>query len=327
MLEIRDGFFPFFRSFRIRCKGKTRNNMDAVSLEKVTKRYDSFDAVSSLTMGIREGAVFGLLGPNGAGKTTTLRMIVRILIPDEGSVRVLGQPLSEDTQDLIGYLPEERGLYRQMRVLEILRFLGALKGLSEDEAERRAGEWLERLGLASRVNDEVNNLSRGMQQKVQFIASILHQPPLVILDEPFTGLDPVNAAVIKDVMLELRSRGTTIILSTHRMEQVEQMCDSICLMNKGQKLLDGDLKAIKRSYGNNTVRMQFVGDAGFMELPEIVERVNSYGEMMDITLRPGADAQQILKSAVERGVEVRRFELIEPPLNDIFIEKVSERNA
>jgi ABC-2 type transport system ATP-binding protein len=301
--------------------------MEAVSLDKVTKRYDSFDAVSSLTMEIKEGAVFGLLGPNGAGKTTTLRMIVRILIPDQGSVRVLGRPLSERTQELIGYLPEERGLYRQMRLLEILRFLGALKGLPEAESERRARIWLDRLGLADRMNDEVHNLSRGNQQKIQFIAAIIHRPPLVILDEPFTGLDPVNAAVIKDVMLELRNQGATIILSTHRMDQVEQMCDSICLMNKGQKLLDGDLKAIKKSYGNNTVRMEFAGDPDFMQLPDIIERTNHYGEMVDITLRPGADAQQILKSAVERGVEVRRFELIEPPLNDIFIEKVSERDA
>ncbi len=301
--------------------------MDAVSLEKVTKRYDSFDAVSSLSMDIKEGAVFGLLGPNGAGKTTTLRMIVRILIPDEGVVRVLGKPLSEQTQELIGYLPEERGLYRHMRLLEILRFLGALKGLPEAEAERRARIWLDRLGLGDRINDEIHNLSRGMQQKVQFIAAVIHRPPLVILDEPFTGLDPVNAAVIKDVMLELRSQGATIILSTHRMDQVEQMCDSICLMNKGQKLLDGDLKAIKRSYGNNTVRMEFEGDPAFLQLPNIIERVNSYGEMVDITLRPGGDAQQILKSAVERGVQVRRFELIEPPLNDIFIQKVSERHA
>ncbi|MGA8182620.1 MAG: ATP-binding cassette domain-containing protein [Terriglobia bacterium] len=301
--------------------------MDAVSLEKVTKRYDSFDAVSSLSMEIKEGAVFGLLGPNGAGKTTTLRMIVRILIPDEGSVRVLGQPLSERTQELIGYLPEERGLYRHMRLLEILRFLGALKGLPEAEAERRARLWLERLGLSDRMNDEVHNLSRGMQQKVQFIAAVIHRPPLVILDEPFTGLDPVNAAVIKDVMLELRKQGATIILSTHRMEQVEQMCDSICLMNKGQKLLAGDLKVIKRSYGNNTVRMEFAGDPVFLQLPGIIERTTSYGEMVDITLRPGGDAQQILKSAVERGVQVRRFELIEPPLNDIFIQKISERHA
>jgi ABC-2 type transport system ATP-binding protein len=301
--------------------------MDAVSLENVKKRYDSFDAVSSLTMEIKEGAVFGLLGPNGAGKTTTLRMIVHILIPDEGSIRVLGKPLSERTQELIGYLPEERGLYRHMRLLEILRFLGALKGLAESEAERRAHIWLERLGLGDRANDEVHNLSRGMQQKIQFIAAVIHRPPLVILDEPFTGLDPVNAAIIKDVMLELRKQGATIILSTHRMDQVEQMCDSICLMNKGQKLLDGDLKAIKKSYGNNTVRMEFVGDPDFLHIPDVIERTNSYGEMVDITLRPGGDAQRILKSAVERGIQVRRFELIEPPLNDIFIQKVSERDA
>jgi len=301
--------------------------MDAVTLEQVTKRYDSFDAVSSLSFGIKEGSVFGLLGPNGAGKTTTLRMIVHILLPDEGSVRVFGHPLSERAQDLIGYLPEERGLYRRMRVLEVLRFLGALKGLPEAEAERRAIEWLERLGLANRMNDEVNDLSRGMQQKIQFIAAIIHKPPLVILDEPFTGLDPVNAQVVKDVMLELRKDGATIILSTHRMDQVEQMCDSICLMNKGHKILDGDLKAIKKSYGTNTVRVEFVGNPAFIQLPDVVERVNSFGEMVELRLRPGADAQQILRSAVDHRVEIRRFELIEPPLNDIFIEKVSGRDA
>ncbi|HZT69163.1 MAG TPA: ATP-binding cassette domain-containing protein [Terriglobia bacterium] len=301
--------------------------MDAVTLEQVTKRYDSFDAVSGLSFGIKEGSVFGLLGPNGAGKTTTLRMIVRILLPDEGSVRVFGQPLSDRTQDLIGYLPEERGLYRRMRALEVLRFLGALKGLPEAEAERRALEWLERLGLATRMNDEVNDLSRGMQQKIQFIAAIIHKPPLVILDEPFTGLDPVNAQVVKDVMLELRKDGATIILSTHRMDQVEQMCDSICLMNKGHKILDGDLKAIKKSYGTNTVRVEFVGNPAFMQLPDVIERVNSFGEMVELRLRPGADAQQILRSAIDHRVEIRRFELIEPPLNDIFIEKVSGRDA
>jgi ABC-2 type transport system ATP-binding protein len=300
---------------------------EAVSIEQVTKRFDSFAAVSRLSLGIRQQAVFGLLGPNGAGKTTTLRMIVRILMPDEGSIQVLGQPLGERAQDLIGYLPEERGLYRRMRVHEVLVFLAALKGVDEKEAARRASMWLERLGLADRLHDEVNGLSRGMQQKVQFIAAILHHPQLLILDEPFTGLDPVNAALIKEVMLELRDEGTTIILSTHLMEQVEQLCDSICLMHKGQKILDGDLKAIKKSYGNNTVRIQFTGDPAFLEIPELIEATKFYGDVAEVKLHTGGNPQQLLKAAVERGVEIRRFELMEPPLNDIFIEKVSAGHA
>jgi ABC-2 type transport system ATP-binding protein len=301
--------------------------VDCVHVEQVTKRFDSFEAVSSLSLKIKRGAVFGLLGPNGAGKTTTLRMIVRILLPDEGTIEVMGQPLAERTQDLIGYLPEERGLYRQMRVQEVLVFLAALKGLDEAEAGRRARAWLERLGLQDRVRHEVNGLSRGMQQKVQFIAAILHRPALLILDEPFTGLDPVNAALIKDVMLELRDQGTTIILSTHLMDQVEQMCDSICLIHKGHKILDGDLKAIKKSFGKNTVRIEFSGDRAFLDLPGMIDTTKFYGEVAEVKLQPEADPQQILKAAVERGVQIRRFELIEPPLNNIFIEKVSAGDA
>jgi ABC-2 type transport system ATP-binding protein len=296
--------------------------MDAVLIEHVTKRFDSFEAVRDLSFGIEQGAVFGLLGPNGAGKTTTLRMVMRILVPDQGSIRVLGEPASDQTQDRIGYLPEERGLYRKMQVRQVLVFLGALKGLTEVEAANRADEWLERLELASWAEKKVDDLSKGMQQKVQFIAAVLHRPPLLILDEPFTGLDPVNAALIKDIMLELRRQGSTIILSTHRMEQVEMMCDSICLIDRGRKVLDGELRAIKKSYGNNTVRIEFAGEDGFLNLPTVIENVNRHGALVEAKLRPGADAQQILRAAVAHGVHISRFELVEPPLNDIFIEKV-----
>ena len=296
--------------------------MDAVVLEGVTKRYDTLTAVSKLSLAIREGAVFGLLGPNGAGKTTSLRMIMRVLIPDEGSIRVLGQPLNERTPDLIGYLPEERGLYIKMKVRDHLRFLGALKGLSEGEAYKRAGAWLDRLELAEWSEKKVQDLSKGMQQKVQFIATVIHKPPLLILDEPFAGLDPVNASLIKDIMLELRQQGSTIILSTHRMEQVEMMCDSICLINKGCNVLSGDLRAIKHSYGKNTLRMEYSGDGTFLEGTGLVENVNHFGAVVEARLKPGADPQEILKSAVQHGVRLNRFELVEPPLNDIFIEKV-----
>jgi ABC-2 type transport system ATP-binding protein len=207
--------------------------MDAVVLENVTKRFDTLTAVSDLSLRVTQGSIFGLLGPNGAGKTTTLRMILGVLIPDEGAIQLMGQPLSDRTQDQIGYLPEERGLYPRMQVRKLLIFLAALKGVAEDEADRRAREWLGRFELTDWSEKKLNDLSKGMQQKVQFIAAVLHRPSLLILDEPFMGLDPVNAAAIKDLMLELRGQGATIILSTHRMEQVEMMCDSICLINKG----------------------------------------------------------------------------------------------
>jgi ABC-2 type transport system ATP-binding protein len=300
---------------------------DAVVVEGITKRYNSLTAVSDLSLRIRQGAVFGLLGPNGAGKTTTLRMIMRILLPDQGSVRVHGQPVSDHTQDLIGYLPEERGLYPRMQVRKVLVFLAALKGVAEAEAHRRAGEWLERLQLAEWSEKKILDLSKGMQQKVQFIAAILHRPPLLILDEPFAGLDPLNAAAIKDIMLELRNQGSTIILSTHRMEQVEMMCDSICLVNRGRNVLDGDLRAIKQSYGKNTVRIEYSGDGDFLDQPALIDGVNRYGAVVEARLRPGADPQEILKAAVHNGARISRFELIEPPLNDIFIEKVSSVHA
>ncbi len=301
--------------------------MDAVVLQNVTKRFDSIVAVRDLSLRVRQGAVFGLLGPNGAGKTTTLRMIMRILLPDEGTVEVFGQPASDRTQDLIGYLPEERGLYPRMKVREVLVFLARLKGLSEKEASRRIRLWLERLDLAPWAEKRVNNLSKGMQQKAQFIATVVHKPSLLILDEPFTGLDPVNAGLIKDLMLELREQGSTIILSTHRMEQVEMMCDSICLINKGQSILDGDLRAIKQSFGKNTLRIEYSGDGEFLNQPALIENLNRFGAVVEAKLRPGADPQEILSLAVARGVRIARFELVEPPLNDIFIQKVSETYA
>jgi ABC-2 type transport system ATP-binding protein len=301
--------------------------MEAIAVEHVTKRFDAVVAVSDLSLHVEQGAVFGLLGPNGAGKTTSLRMIMYILAPDEGAIRVLGHAASDRTQDLIGYLPEERGLYARMKVREVLVFLAALKGLSEAEASVRVHEWLERLDLAAWSEKRINDLSKGMQQKVQFIAAVVHQPLLLILDEPFTGLDPVNATLIKDIMLDIREKGSTIILSTHRMEQVEMMCDAICLINHGRSVLAGDLRAIKKSYGRNTVRIEYTGDDNFLDLPDLIEKLNHFGAVVEAKLRPGADPQEILKAAVARGVRLTRFELVEPPLHDIFIEKVSEAHA
>jgi ABC-2 type transport system ATP-binding protein len=324
MLQITLRIQPVITAKTVQWKVST---MEAVAVKHVSKHFDTVVAVDNLSLRVEQGTVFGLLGPNGAGKTTSLRMIMHILAPDEGAVQVLGQPASARTQDLIGYLPEERGLYPRMKVREVLVFLAALKGLSEVEATRWVREWLERLDLAAWSEKKINDLSKGMQQKVQFIAAVIHRPSILILDEPFTGLDPVNASVIKDIMLELRGKGSTIILSTHRMEQVEMMCDAICLVNHGHSVLAGDLRTIKQSYGKNTLRIEYSGNGDFIERPDLVERLNHFGAVVEVKLRPGADPQEILKAAIARGVRISRFELVEPPLHDIFIEKVSEAHA
>jgi len=296
--------------------------MDAISISNVTKSYDAVTAVDNVSLKVREGAVLGLLGPNGAGKTTTIRMIMNILVPDTGSIRVLDQPVSDSTRDLIGYLPEERGLYPRMKVREIIIFLAALHGLTEAEAGRRATEWLERLGLAEWADKKLIDLSKGMQQKVQFITAVIHKPPLVILDEPFSGLDPVNAATIQEIMLDMRAKGSTIVLSTHRMEQVERMCDSICLINHGKNVLDGDLRTIKQSYGKNTLHVDYTGSDAFLSHPGILS-VTKLGNGIEAKLKPGSDPQEILKAIVQSDVRITRFELLEPSLNEIFIDRTT----
>jgi ABC-2 type transport system ATP-binding protein len=302
--------------------GLTANNMDAITLENVTKSYDSVTAVNGVNLRVRQGAILGLLGPNGAGKTTTIRMIMNILVPDDGSIKVLDQPVNDRTRDLIGYLPEERGLYPRMKVRDVIIFLAALHGLTEEEAGRRATEWLDRLGLAEWSGKKLVDLSKGMQQKVQFITAVIHKPPLVILDEPFSGLDPVNAATVEEIMLEMRAKGSTIVLSTHRMEQVERMCDSICLIDKGRNVLDGELRAIKQSYGKNTLHIEFTGSENFLSNPSIIN-ITRLGNGVEAKLKPGADPQEILKAAVQANVSITRFELLEPSLNEIFIDRTT----
>ena len=296
--------------------------MDAIALENVTKSYDAVIAVNAVSLHVRPGAILGLLGPNGAGKTTTIRMIMNILVPDEGSIRVMGEPVTDATRDKIGYLPEERGLYPRMKVREIIIFLAALHGLSEAEAGKRADEWLERLGLTEWSDKKLVDLSKGMQQKVQFITSVIHRPAVVILDEPFSGLDPVNAATIQEIMLDMRDQGSTIVLSTHRMEQVERLCDSICLINKGRNVLDGELRAIKQSYGKNTLHVEFTGSDAFLSHPGIGE-VTRLVTGVEAKLKPGSDPQEILKAAVLAGTRITRFELLEPSLSEIFIDRTT----
>ena len=296
--------------------------MDAIVLENVTKAYDSVIAVNSVSLKVRAGAILGLLGPNGAGKTTTIRMIMHILVPDSGSIQVLGDPVTDSTRDKIGYLPEERGLYPRMKVLEIIVFLAALHGLTQAEAARRTKEWLDRLGLSEWSDKKLVDLSKGMQQKVQFITSVIHRPPLMILDEPFSGLDPVNAATIQEIMLDMRKQGSTIVLSTHRMEQVERLCDAICLIDKGRNVLDGELRAIKQSYGKNTLHVEFTGSDGFLNHPAIGQTTRLITGI-EAKLQPGADPQEILKAAVQSDALITRFELLEPSLSEIFIDRTT----
>jgi ABC-2 type transport system ATP-binding protein len=293
-------------------------------LEHVTKRFGDFTAVSDLSLQVRPGRVFGLIGPNGAGKTTTIRMIVNITAPDSGTIELLGQRMNTALQDRIGYLPEERGLYKRMKVGEQLRFFAELKDLRGAEADKRIDEWLKRLQLSAWKEKRTKELSKGMQQKIQFITAVIHDPDLVILDEPFSGLDPVNVDLMKETILGQKAAGKTIILSTHQMEIAEKLCDDVCMINRSHKVLDGKLREIKRSFSLNAVALQFEGGDGLLNDPELVANIRQHGEDTEVLLVPGASPQTLLKRLVESGVNVRKFELVEPSLHDIFIEKVRE---
>jgi ABC-2 type transport system ATP-binding protein len=300
--------------------------MNVVELRNVTKRFDEFVAVNDLSFTVRQGTIFGFLGPNGAGKTTSIRMIVNITAPDEGEIKVLGEQVTSKIQQRIGYLPEERGLYKKMKVAEQLIFFASLKGVKSSEAAKRADEWLARMELSDWKNKTPVEMSKGMQQKVQVISTVLHDPDFLILDEPFSGLDPVSTELLKDVILDLKSQGKTIIFSTHQMQQVEQMCDDICLINRSKKVLGGSLKEVKRSFGRNTVKIDFEGEDGFLS-DDLIKRKNRFTNYTEVLLQDGVDAQQVLRRAVAAGVRVNHFELVEPSLNDIFIESVKKTNG
>src|SRR5258707_1126182 len=288
------------------------------------KNFVEFATVRHLSLQVRAGRVFGLIGPNGAGKTTTIRMIVNITRPDSGRVELFGQTMSTALQDRIGYLPEERGLYKRMKIGEQLRFFAELKSLRGAEAEKRIDLWLKKLDLFSWKEKRTKELSKGMQQKVQFITAVIHDPDLVILDEPFSGLDPVNVDLMKETILEQKARGKTIILSTHQMEIAEKLCDDVCMINRAHKVLDGKLREIKRSFSRNAVALQFEGGDGLLNEPALVENIRQHGDDTEVLLAPGASPQTLLKRLVESGVNVSKFELVEPSLHDIFIEKVRE---
>jgi ABC-2 type transport system ATP-binding protein len=292
-----------------------------LSLENVTKRYNGHTAVDRLSLVIEPGNIFGLLGPNGAGKTTTIRMTMGIIEPDEGSIRLFDEPFSERVKERIGYLPEERGLYRKMKVLEHLVFLGEIKGVDSKTAAERAGRWLERVELGDWKDKPVETLSKGMQQKVQFISTVLHDPELLILDEPFSGLDPINTQLLKDIIVEMKDEGRTVILSTHLMDQVEKLCEKICLIDRGRAVLDGDLAEIKRRFSHNVVSIRVPGGRAVFDAHPGVERIGEFGRDLSLTLRAGTTPEEILRHALDRG-PVERFEVGQMSLHDIFISQV-----
>src|SRR5262245_32089120 len=293
-------------------------------LEHVTKRYGDFTAVDDLSLQVRPGRVFGLIGPNGAGKTTTIRMIVNITIPDSGRIELFGQRMEKRLQDRIGYLPEERGLYRKMKVGEQLRFFAELKDLPGREADKRIDAWLKKLGLSSWKDKRAKDLSKGMQQKIQFIASVVHEPDLLILDEPFSGLDPVSVDLMKETVLEQRASGKTIILSTHQMEIAEKLCDDICMINRSRKVFDGRLREVRRSFAQNAVALRVDGSDGLLNDSELITHVRQNGDDTEVLLKADASPQILLKRLVDANVKITKFELVEPTLHDIFVAKVRE---
>ena len=290
--------------------------MYAVELDNVTKTFGTHRAVDDLSLAVPAGTIYGFIGPNGSGKTTTLRMIMRILHPDRGRIRVLGAESFGAATDRVGYLPEERGLYKKMKVRDILRFYAELKSCPASKQE--VNRWLEIMQLASWGDKKVEALSKGMAQKVQFIGAVIAKPELVLLDEPFTGLDPVNADVLKNAVLDLKKNGTTVIFSTHDMDVAERMCDFICMIFRGRKVLDNTLEAIQDLYGSDVVRVRLDGDGADLAGIAGVERVNDLGRFKELRIAGGTDTQQVLASIMQKA-RVRHFELARPSLHEIFV--------
>ena len=300
-------------------------NQTTIEVKSLSKTFGQTKAVQNVSFDVEKGRIFGLLGPNGAGKTTTIRMINYIISIDEGSIKINGLPVSPKTQKLIGYMPEERGLYKKMKVGEQLMYLAQLKGLNAKDAETNIRYWLNRFSAADWHLKSVGELSKGMSQKIQFIATIVHDPDIYIFDEPFSGLDPINSELLKEIIIELREKGKTILFSTHRMEQVEQMCDDICLFNNGKVVLTGNLRKIKKDFGKNTILLEFDGDGSFIDNLEDVRINNRSTNFAEIRLLNDQDPQAILKTAIDHA-NIHKFELVEPSLNEIFISTVGEDN-
>jgi ABC-2 type transport system ATP-binding protein len=295
--------------------------MALLSLQHIIKQYGNYRASDDVSFDINKGKIFGLLGPNGAGKTTLIRMITRILYPDSGSILFNGEPLAERHTERIGYMPEERGLYKKMKVGEHLIYLGRLKGLTQQQARESVAKWLKKFEIESWYNKNIEELSKGMSQKIQFIATVLHDPELLILDEPFSGLDPINSKLIEEEIHAMSEQGKTIIFSTHRMEQVEEICDEIVLVNKGKKILEGGVKELKQRFKENKFRLSFTGEIknGLLDNLNVVDK--STGEVT-VKFVEEHRGNELLKLFVEKGVEVTSFNELLPSINEIFIRQV-----
>ncbi len=290
----------------------------------ISKQFGDFTAVDDLSFEVSAGRIFGFLGPNGAGKTTTIRMIVGITIPDSGTVSLFGRSVSTSIQDRIGYLPEERGLYKKMKIQDQLRYFAALKGVGQRDADLKIDYWLDRMNLGDWRNKKTADLSKGMAQKLQFAATMLHDPDLLILDEPFSGLDPVNVEFMKQVIAEVKSNEKTIIFSTHLMETAEKLCDDILLINKSRKVLSGSLREIKQSYGRNIVALRCTGGENILNENNLVLNVVRHADETEVFLREGATGQELLERLIRSGAVISKFEMVEPSLNDIFIDTVNQ---
>ncbi|MBL6690911.1 MAG: ATP-binding cassette domain-containing protein [Pseudomonadales bacterium] len=298
--------------------------MNSIELESVNKFFGTHHAVSDMSFIVPEGAVYGFLGPNGAGKTSTIRMIMSILYPDSGVLRVLGDEQPERVKDRLGYLPEEKGLYKKMKVKEIITYFGTLKGMARRAAATAADQLLVRFGLDDAANKRCEELSKGMGQKVQIISTLIHDPALVILDEPFSGLDPINVELVRDIILDLKRQGKTVIFSTHIMEQAEQICDSILLINKGQKLIDGRVPEVKGRF-SSTLLIEYEGDASNLQRKGII-RVNNMGNSAELSIEEGTDTQALMRELMD-AVTLKSFTLKEPSLHEIFVRTVGESDA
>jgi len=293
----------------------------AVLFDSVSKAFAGATGVHDLSFHVPRGSVFGLLGPNGAGKTTSIRMLMSILRPDHGSIRVFGEPPSDALKDRIGYLPEERGLYPVMTVADNLTFFGSIHGLARDEARRRARAWLDRLDMAKSAHRKLSELSKGNQQKIQFIAAVMHEPDLLVLDEPFSGLDPVNQDLVRETIQDLASRGTTLILSTHQMVEVERLCSHLVLVNAGRALVEGSVTEVQRRHGTDVVHLQVEGDASTVTGHLFVESSRRVGNTFEIRLKPGCDPSDFLSSVAPRA-RITRFEVRAPSVHAIFVHLV-----
>jgi ABC-2 type transport system ATP-binding protein len=295
--------------------------MQAVEVSHIVKSFADKVVVNDLSFSVAQGEIFGLIGPNGAGKTTTIRMMMDIIKPDSGDVTVLGERLSEATKNKLGYLPEERGLYKKLRVLDSIIYLASLKGVDRHSAEERANELLNQTGMLPHKGKKIEELSRGMGQIIQFIVSVIHDPELVVLDEPFAGLDPVNVELLKRMLSDLRNQGKALILSTHQMNEIEELCDRILMINHGRLVLYGNLAEIKSKYRSNSVLLECTGELG--EVTGVIEKRTHRG-YVELVLDGKTTPQQVLERLVSRGVVINRFEIATPPLNEIFLRVVGK---